>query len=40
VSAWLRPFFLLVLGTTLASLVQYVVLWARKAVKESARRAA
>jgi cardiolipin synthase len=39
-SEWLRPFFFLVLGTTLASMVQYVVLWARKAVKESARRAA
>lgn len=38
VSDWLRPLFLLVLATTLASMVQYVVLWARKAVKESARR--
>lgn len=38
VSDWLRPLFLLVLATTLASMVQYVVLWARKAAKESARR--
>jgi cardiolipin synthase len=40
VSEWLRLLFMLVLGSTLASMVQYVVLWARKAVKESSRRAA
>jgi len=39
VSEWLDAFFLLALATTLGSLVQYVVLWGRKAVKESARRA-
>ena len=39
-AGWLRPFFLLVLLTTLASMVQYVVLWARKAARESARRSA
>jgi cardiolipin synthase len=40
VSEWLGTFFLFVMATTLASMVQYVVLWARKAVNESARRAA
>jgi cardiolipin synthase len=39
VSAWLNTAFLGVLGTSLASMLQYVVLWARKATKESARRA-
>lgn len=39
-SAWLPPGFLLVLATTLASMIQYGVLWGRKAVRESARREA
>jgi cardiolipin synthase len=40
VSDWLDGCSLLVLATTLGSLVQYVVLWGRKAARESARRAA
>ena len=38
-SDWLDAFFLLVLATTLASLVQYVLLWGRKAVRETRRAA-
>lgn len=38
-SGWLTASFLVVLATTLASLVQYVVLWGRKAAREAARRA-
>ena len=40
ISEWLQVFFLVVLGTTLASMVQYVVLWARKAAKAAAKRLA
>lgn len=36
-SDWQQPLFLLVLATALASLTQYVILWARKAGKESVR---
>ena len=35
VSRWLVPAFLLVLGTCLVSLAQYVVLWARKAARQA-----
>lgn len=38
VSDWLEGFFLLVLATTLGSLVQYVVLWGRKATREARLR--
>ena len=37
-SAWLTVGFLAVLATSLASLVQYVVLWGRKAAREADRR--
>jgi len=36
-SAWLTVGFLTVLATSLASLVQYVVLWGRKAAREAGR---
>ena len=39
VAAWRAPAFLAVLATALASLVQYVVLWGRKATRASRRAA-
>lgn len=38
-SDWLMTSFVAVLVTTLASMVQYVVLWGRKAAREAERRA-
>ena len=38
-SDWLTASFVALLATTLASMVQYVVLWGRKAALEAARRA-
>lgn len=37
-SGWLMASFVTVLVTTLASMVQYVVLWGRKAAREAGRR--
>lgn len=38
-AVWLETLFIVMLAVTVASLVQYVVLWGRKAVLESIRRA-